>query len=204
MTILSMTVLFGGLHLVDINKMKIFIRIIAIILLFNLPSCRWFTNAEMPLFGGSSIKIPKGTPTFKKGFRDGCSSVLYARGNLWYRTRYDYRYDVKLMGNPEYRFGHTRGYNWCFHNAVGPAGLVGSPDRYLFIHGYDKTFNAGNVNDGWGGMFGGGIAPLINVTGGGLNGVFDVLQKGGGGTGKTAFGTDPLWYGGSKGQFFGQ
>ena len=42
-----------------------------------------------------------------------------------------------------------------------------------------------------------------SLTGGGFGGIFDVLQKGGSGSGESALGGNPLWSGGSKGQFLG-
>lgn len=182
-------------------------KILLLVLLLSLGGCKWFTGMGTTYFAGTGFKIPEGTPVFQKGYKDGCSTVLYARGNVWYRTRYGYRYDPKLIGNPEYRFGHARGYTWCFqHILQGTTGGSRSSDRWLFQYGYDSTFNAGNINNAWGGFFGGATSPL-GASGVGWDSSFDILQKGisGGvaGDGQNAFG-NPLWYGGSSGQFFGQ
>lgn len=193
---------FGVRHLVVINKnMK---KILVIVLLLELAACRWFTSSGTPYNAWSNFKIPQGTPVFQQGYKDGCSTVLYARGNVWYRTRYKYTYDTKLIGNPEYRFGHSRGYTWCFqyilHSSSGP---TASADKYLMPYGYDTTHNAANYNNAWDGFFGGN--PMGNVmpaTPNGLDGIFDVLQKGGSGTGQSTFG-NPLWTNGSRGQFLG-
>ena len=181
------------------------IKFLLLILLLETTGCKWFQATWSPYFKWSNFKIPDGTPTFQKGFKDGCSTVLYARGNVWYRTRYDFRYDANLIGNPEYRFGHGRGYTWCFQQTIqsstGPMG--GSFDKSLFPYGYDKTFSADNINSAWD-MFGGLDAPIKVNPGNGFDAVFDVWQKGGSGTGGTVLGGNPLWAGGSAGQFFGQ
>ncbi len=183
--------------------MKIFL---ILFLLLESLSCSWPGATSTSIIAWTNIKVPEGSPVFQQGFKDGCSTAYYSRGNVLYRSRYQYRYDAKLIGNPEYRFGHSRGYTWCFTNAASAiAGPNASWDRYLSPYGYDATFNAGNVNNAWGGFFGNG--PLqwqSNNAGSGLDGIFDVLQKGGSGTTGSAFGSNPLWAGGSKGQFFGQ
>jgi hypothetical protein len=187
--------------------MKILIRVLLLFFLVQIDGCKWFTNAGTPYFKWTSFKIPQGTPAFQAGYKDGCSTVLYARGNVYYRTRYSYRYDPKMIGNPEYRFGHSRGYAWCFQQVVaGTSGPVGSFDKYLNPGGYDSTFSAGNINDAWGGMFSGtnqaGLdAPIKPNPANGFDAMFDVWS---GGASGSVFGANPLWAGGSKGQFFGQ
>ncbi len=183
--------------------MKILIRVLLLFLLIQVFGCKWITNSGTPYFEWTNFKIPQGTPAFQAGYKDGCSTVLYARGNVYYRTRYSYRYDPKMIGNSEYRFGHSRGYTWCFQQVVaGTSGPVGSFDKYLNPGGYDPTFNAGNINDAWGGMFGGGLdAPIKANPANGFDAMFDVWS---GGSGGGVFSANPLWAGGSKGQFFGQ
>jgi hypothetical protein len=189
--------------------MKHFYKILFIIFLLPLPACKWATGAGTPFFKWSNINIPEGTPTFQQGFKDGCSTVLYARGNEWYRTRYSYRYDPKLIGNPEYRFGHSRGYTYCFQSIIGPLPLA-SFDRYISPYGNNPVFEMsvadGAINKAWGGFF---ATPGESVLGGsatpGTDGGFDAMFGlwGGGGSG-SVFGAHPLWAGGSKNQIFGQ
>jgi hypothetical protein len=157
----------------------------------------------------TNIAIPEGTPLFQKGFRDGCGNAFYARGNGFFRARYGYRFDGNLAGNTEYRFGLSRGYGYCFaHVVAGPyGGPQGSFDRALFPHGYDETYDAGNVNSAWGGFFNGGNQWNAGISSGSIDGVYDVYQTGISGSGSSAFGTSGngiFWAGGSKGQFFGQ
>jgi hypothetical protein len=185
------------------------LRFLSIFFLCFLGGCKWFSSAGTPYFKWTNFKVPNGTPAFQQGYKDGCSTVLYARGNVYYRTKYDYRYDPKMIGNPEYRFGHSRGYTWCFQQIIqGVSGAMTSFDRAINPYGYDTTFNAGNTEAAWDGFFGSGNSPLGASTNSGFDGIFDVMQKGVaggvGGGGKSLFGTDPLWMGGSSGQFFGQ
>lgn len=171
-----------------------------LLLLFSLSSCRWFEAASTTMMTFTNIKVPDGTPAFQRGYLDGCSSTIYSRGNQFYRTRYSYKFDPKMIGNSEYTFGHRRGYNWCFkqHVTTDNGGSNASWDRFLMPSGYDKTFNAGNVNEAWGGMFG-GIGSPINSPG--FQGIFDMW---GGGSQGGVFSANPIWAGGSKGQIFGQ
>lgn len=185
-------------------------------MVMELAGCKWITRASSPYFSMTNFKVPDGTPVFQKGFKDGCSTVLYSRGNVLYRNRYGYKYDPKLIGNSEYRFGHQRGYTWCFqHSLAATSGPVGSWDRIIQPYGYDRTFDARSVEAAYGGMlsetesaaplsmtpgtFGGNLNDAtFGVWGGTGSGGF--LTTGGGGV----FTANPLWAGGSKGQIFGQ
>jgi hypothetical protein len=178
------------------------LKFFLILLALQNTSCRWFTKAGKPYFFGSNFKVPEGTPVFQQGYKDGCSTILFARGNGFYRSRNDYHYDVNLSGNPEYRFGHSRGQSWCFQNIIGP-NPIASFDRYLMPFGNGNTtfdMTAGNINDTYGGMFDGLQAPG-NPNAGGFDSIFGVWS--GGETGGV-FSANPLWAGGSKGQIFGQ
>ncbi len=185
-----------------IAKRRCFFVSIAIFsLLLFLPSCQWFSSAGTPYFTMTNFKVPDGTPAFKSGFKDGCGAVLYSRGNIFYRSRYKYRYDPNMTGNSEYRFGHSRGYSWCFQKVL--QGPVASFDKYLYTSGYDKTFSAKDINEAWGGMFlDGPMKYGPDSTNKGLNSMMSVWQTGIDGE-SSAFGSNPLWAGGAKGQFLG-
>jgi len=181
--------------------MKILIKILLIIFLLDLSGCKWFGAIGRPYLSFAGFKIPDGTPAFQQGFKDGCSTSLYSRGNVLYRNRYGYRYDPKMIGNPEYRFGHSRGYTWCFQQVVtGYGGPNSSFDKIIQPHGYDDTFSAGNINSAWGGFFATPAPNVINIENGGLDGVMTVFGSGA----NSAFGANPIWAGNSKGQLFGQ
>jgi hypothetical protein len=177
-------------------------KILLVLFLLELVGCKWFGSSGDPFLKWSNITIPDGTPTFQQGFKDGCSTTLYSRGNVYYKTRYGYRYDPKLIGSSEYRLGHQRGYTWCFEHIVGGIPMT-SFDRYLLPHGNDGTFDmtAGNINSAWGGMFGGvGSIIEVNPKNGFDDAIFGVWNNGGTG----ALNANPLWAGNSSGQFFGQ
>lgn len=118
-------------------------QLFLLLLLLQIASCRWISGAGMPHFAWTDIRIPDGTPAFQKGYKVGCAAVLYARGNVYYRTKYDYEYDPKMIGNPEYRFGYSRGWSWCFNSAGVPG--VKSFDA-TYIAPYDPTFGPDNLN----------------------------------------------------------
>lgn len=170
-------------------------KILIIILIFSISSCRWFKEATLPYTFASKFKVPPGTPAFRQGYKDGCSFLFYARGNGFYRFMHKYKYDPKMNGNPEYRFGYKRGISFCF-NFIVPG--VKSADRYIIP--YDVAITAGDINKV--GFFESGVDAFIpQAPGGGLDGVFQTWSGSGG---NSVFGANPLWAGGSKGQFFGQ
>ena len=185
-------------------------RLILLILIsFGLISCKIFGIASKGTFAPlSNFKVPPGTPAFKSGYKDGCSSVLYSRGNMFYRSRYEYRYDPNMIDNTEYKFGYSKGNAWCFAHIVGisPDNTLGPGDGLssLYPNGakamFDMTPN--NIDNAFDGMFGGLSAPInanTDSTPDGLNAIFDVYQKGisGGqaGAGGSVFGSNPLWSG---------
>jgi hypothetical protein len=181
--------------------MKIFKIIILIIFTVNLSSCRWFSGSGAPFLAGTRINTPPGTPKFKKGFEDGCGTVIYARGNVLYRNLYKHNFDPKLIDDSEYSFGYKRGYSYCFQYMIGPTGQVGGgADTYLwrrdpssFSQGMgkgniDNTVNYGALN--W-------WAP------GSLDGVIDQTENSSSGLGGV-FTSYPTWGTPSTGQIFGQ
>ncbi len=184
--------------------------LLVVFLFFSFTSCRWIAGASTPYYSWTNFKIPEGTPVFQAGFKDGCSSILYARGNDFYRSRYSYRYDPTMIGNTEYRFGFQRGSSWCFQTIITPqhGPRNGGITRFLFAHGADSWgFDAspGSINST--GLFGGSVESPISGSSS-INPLFDVFQKGTnaggvGGVGYTAFGANPMWSGGSSGQFLG-
>lgn len=190
---------------------KKFRNIFLILLLSQaLLSCRWFTSIHSTYFAFTNFKVPEGTPTFQQGYKDGCSTVLYARGNDYYRTRYHYRYDPTLIGNTEYRFGYSRGYTWCFQNIVQAITGHGTLDAFLFPNGAQSMtggldYTPGSINGT--GLFGSGDNPFSTANNS-LDSMMGVWQKGTdgggvGGSGESVFGTNPLWAGGSKGWWLG-
>lgn len=192
-------------------------RLILLILIsFSFTSCKLLTIPFKSSFAPlSNFKVPPGTPAFKSGYKDGCSSVLYSRGNMFYRSRYEYRYDPNMIDNTEYQFGYSKGGNWCFSHIVGisPDNTLGPGDGLssLYPQGANAMFDMSpsSVDDAWGGMFGSGLSSPIdtNSTPGGLNAIFDVYQKGisGGqaGAGDSVFGSNPLWSGNKGVGFMG-
>lgn len=181
-------------------------KIFLLFLLLQLPACKWFTGAGTPYYGGFSFKVPQGTPAFRKGYGDGCATILSARGNSLQRQRYGgYSYDAKMINNTEYRFGYSRGWSWCFQTTIGPHNSA-SFDRFLNPYGNQGTafeMGASNIGNAWGGMFGGTEGKAMGETIGG-SGLDAVMGSVGAGGGSGAFGGNPLWAGGSSGQFFGQ
>jgi len=174
---------------------------LVILILLQLTSCKWFGKIGSPFYSMTNFKVPDGTPAFQQGFRDGCSTSTYARSNVLYRNRYGYKYDPKMIGNSEYRFGHSRGYAWCFQQSLsGSTGPVGSWDKYLHPGGYDSTFSSANIGSAWDGFFGGHGGSLGHAAGGDVGGFMGTLTNSGG----SVMNSNPLWAGGSSGQIFGQ
>ena len=190
--------------------------ILLIFISFSFTSCTIFTIPFKSSFAPlSNFKVPPGTPAFKSGYKDGCSSVLYSRGNMFYRSRYEYRYDPNMIDNTEYKFGYSKGGNWCFTHIVGisPDNTLGAADGFSSLSPYGERpmfdTSPNSIDNAWGGMFGSGLSSPIdtNSTPGGLNAIFDVYQKGisGGeaGAGGSVFGSNPLWSGNKGVGFMG-
>jgi hypothetical protein len=184
-------------------------RLILLSSLLFLNACQWFSDAGLPLASGTSVEMPRGTPVFTQGWKDGCNTSSYTRGNVFYKTIYSHRYNTKLIDNPEYRFGYSRGYSTCFQIMVtGNSGPQASFDRYLLPYGNNSVFemSVGNINENWFGFFGSKSGILAgdftnsDVTLDSVVNIWQNAERGGG----TVFGSDPLWSGGSKGQIFGQ
>lgn len=174
---------------------------LTIILVIFLSSCRYGDGVGTPFFAFTKIKIPDGTPAFKKGFKDGCTSGVYSRGSEFYRSTTGFRFDGNMIGNSEYVFGHKRGYGVCFYKVgISRDAPTSSSDKFLTPEGYDSTFNAANINSAWGGMFD-GLTPAVKGSNTGFDSIFNVWS---GGSGGGVFSANPIWAGGSKGQFFGQ
>jgi hypothetical protein len=186
-----------------------------LIILLTFTGCsRWFSYAETPFLAGTVMKVPEGTPIFQKGFKNGCATSLSARASGFYRDRYKHYYDPKLIDNPEYKFGYSRGYGYCFQYTVaGGHTLLGSADTYIYARGtpfsmgtgdWQDTINYGKGN--WSNPFG--------FSGGGIDSIWSVVQKGKGGgngpstnktaEGESAFSGHPLWGTWQNNQIFGQ
>lgn len=57
---------------------------------------------------------PEGTPTFQKGWNDGCDTGLHAYGNNWYNATYDgFKQDMELIDNPEYYRAWKDAFTYC-------------------------------------------------------------------------------------------
>jgi hypothetical protein len=173
--------------------MRIFLILLTF---FLLSSCRLFSDAQKPFVSGMKIEAPPGSPIFQQGFLDGCSFILYARGNLFYRFFFKYQYNPKLASNSEYTFGYRRGGSYCFNYIVTG---VRSFDTMIFP--FNNPMLAQNYNST--GIVGEpALDPGIPLdTNGGIDGIFNMWSGGSGGGALTG---NPLWAGGSKGQFFGQ
>jgi hypothetical protein len=161
-------------------------KTIAIItLLFFITSCKWITGAKVHNLAFTNIRVPPGTPNFQKGYKDGCSTVLYSRGNTFYRTKYSYRLDADLIDDSEYYFGRKRGYNFCFGYITGASGHLSKGwDAYIYGQGTPFDMGKGNINDTVigrpSGSQGGKTANVFDTWGdmkGGVGGSLGVLQK---------------------------
>lgn len=154
------------------------------------------------------IKVPHGSPIFQKGYKDGCGTVIYARGNQLYRDKYSYQYDPALIGNVEYRFGHQRGYTACFqYYLAGPTGPLGSWERVMLLNNHTFDTSRGDIGAAWGGFFGGTAGKGLGETiGDGFNPIFGAWAGGStiGGSSSGVLSSNPLWAGGSGTQIFGQ
>lgn len=173
------------------NLLMIKILIIAFILM-PFSGCKWFTEAKPPALSFAQITVPVGTPKFQKGYKDGCGTVLYARGNILYRNIYKHNMDPSLIDDSEYMFGYKRGYSYCFQYAVGSGHFSGGADTYLYPKvptPYTQGMTAGNINNVYNGY---GALNWMNIPNGGLDGVVDAFSKNTHGQGGV-FSAYPTW-----------
>jgi hypothetical protein len=168
-------------------------KIYALLILLLFSGCRWFSGAETPYLAFASPKVPDGTPIFKKGYEDGCKTIIKNRATGFYRDIYSYNYDTALIDNPEYQFGFSRGWTNCFNWVVsGRHTLGGSGDTYIYGNlGTGPNITKGDINSTINYETGSWKNPF--ASGNGIDSMFDVIQKGNkGGTG-TALDGHPLW-----------
>ena len=179
-----------GNNLDLINMRKIISLSILLISSLLLTNCRWFTDAKLsPMAFGKAIEV-EGTPKFKMGFKDGCETVLHARGYGFYRSKYKWKFNPDLIDDPEYSFGRKRGYNYCFGYVIGGSGhFSGGWDKYILGNFGGTPFNMGKASiDGT--VPGGDVFNVLNVPAGGVSGSLDVLS---GGNGGGALSAHPFW-----------
>ena len=181
--------------------MKIFIKILLFIITAQcISSCAWIKNATTPYFAFTNFKVPDGTPKFQAGYKDGCSTALYSRGTVLYRNRYSYKFDPKMIDDPEYNFGHNRGYGWCFMNAVGASGIRGSGVDAIHPYessGYDPTHNPSSIKS-FGGIMSNKQMWKMNYYN--INDVFSPFKYGT--DGSSTLTNNLLWSSGYSGGFF--
>jgi hypothetical protein len=173
-------------------------KILLLTILLFLGSCRLFSGASRYNLAMMDYAIPDGTPIFQEGYRDGCESGLYSRGNSLYKIKYSgHKYNPKLIDNPEYKFAFGRGYGYCFTlNTAG--GHSGGADKFIYGKGvpfdmgrtsYDGTINY--EQGSWRNPF---------SSGSGVNGIFEAVQSP---KGFSVFGSHPLYGTNNDKQIFG-
>lgn len=167
-----------------------------------------------PTLAMAGIKVPEGTPKFQQGWKDGCSTGYHARGNGFYRSFHKIKQNSKLFMDPEYEFGHQRGYGFCYTKALSHLNSGTGWDDYLFAR--SKAWEAKSWNstppfwEDWN-----SISPFNNPSsnGGPLGSASGkssgmALRAIAPGEGKGVLGsfdgsgTHPLWAGGMDGHFF--
>jgi len=167
-----------------------------------LSGCEAIKNPELPNLAFTGYEVPEGTPIFQKGYRDGCENGLFSRGNNLYRARYGsggFRYDGDLIDNPEYRFGVSRGYGYCFTLFTAGGQSTGGWDNYILPKG--SQFDMGRKSiDGTVNYEVGHWKNAANVQYGGLDAIFGVASKP---KGFSVFGSHPLYGTDSGNQLFG-
>ena len=172
-------------------------RTILLISVLFVSSCGWmFSNDpglgifRSPKFSFAQIKMPAGSPTFQKGYADGCATVLSSRGNWFYRSLYNkYQFDYEYLNDKEYKFGHARGYNFCFFSIVGPVGYFGG-GADLYIFGKNSGLETNDLNDAWQQGNVDWFQDSFGDVGGGVGGSFKSFSEKGG---KNILGSHPFW-----------
>lgn len=179
-------------------------RVVILLVFLTLSNCQWFRAADTTFLSGTDIKVPEGSPTFKKGFRDGCETVLSSRGNTYYRTKYSgFRYDPKLIKDAEYKFAVSRGYGFCFNYIIRFLN-AGSDDYIVAPSNFDWSLGSIDemMSDGEPGGLGFGLDKSVadnNI----FSDIFDFTRSStaSGGEGKGAMSSN-IFYG-TNHKYFG-
>ncbi len=91
---------------------KIILILIIAINIFSLSACN-----NVPVWKYSMFKRPSNNnyypPLYLKGWQDGCESGAQASSNYFYRAKYEFKQDWRLLNNPTYINGWEDSYNQC-------------------------------------------------------------------------------------------
>jgi hypothetical protein len=169
--------------------------LIAMILLLNSCSSSFLSM--------TSFKVPDGTPLFQEGWRDGCSTQLGVRSTSFYRMKYaGYKRNPDYIDNPEYNFGYSKGYSYCFNYIVGGAYFgQGGSDSYIYGKGTQFDMTRGNWNNTVNYETGTWNNPIAGEGGSTtINGIWDEFQQP---KSFTLFGSHPIYGTPNSTQIFG-
>lgn len=84
------------------------------ILAYLATGCQSFTDPKpFGVHRGMIDGAPEGTPAFRSGFKDGCTSGMAAYGSLHYKMQHDFSYDPAQLENNEYHSAWKIGFRHC-------------------------------------------------------------------------------------------
>ena len=169
---------------------------IAIILLTN-------QGCSTSYLSMTNFKVPDGTPIFQEGYKDGCGTILGARSTSLYRMKYaGYKRNPDYIDNPEYNFGYSKGWSYCFNYIVG-AGYFGQGGSDQYIFGKGPQFDMGRGN--WDSTINYETGTWNNPTSseGGSNSVDGIWGEFQAPKGFSVFGGHPLYGTSNNTQIFG-
>jgi len=86
-------------------------KYLGLLVVVFLASCSFDSN--LPYKPGFMPELPKGSPEFTQGWKDGCATGLAAYGNDVYKTVYRYQKDPAYDSNATYNGAWHDAYSYC-------------------------------------------------------------------------------------------
>ncbi len=118
--------------------MKKYLALLAIVF---LAGCNSF-DSDLPYKPGFMPELPKGSPEFTQGWKDGCATGLSAYGNDMYKTVYRYRKTPEYETNATYTGAWRDAYQYCRQYA-------NTWDKQVFASGHFMPSDPEDAENPW-------------------------------------------------------
>lgn len=87
---------------------------LVIFLTASLAACQSAMGPKTHGFANNLIDgAPAGSPSFRYGWKDGCTSGIASSGSIHHQVMYDHTYDQTALYNIEYKTAWQLGYEQC-------------------------------------------------------------------------------------------
>jgi len=87
-------------------------KYLMLLMILTLAGCNSF-DSDMPYKPGLMPELPKGSPEFTQGWRDGCQTGLAVGGGDIYKSFYSWKRTPEFEKNDKYLKAWKDGYEYC-------------------------------------------------------------------------------------------